>query len=125
MKKKQCFYNAFRVALAENRGQYCEGFAMPPGTRWPTQHAWITLDETHAIDVTWDEPEGSSYFGLSVPIKPLAKFFLKTDSVAGITAIEHERQVKPLLRSIGCWPLPDDVLAARSEIRLLISESDC
>jgi hypothetical protein len=121
MKKKQCFGNAYRVALAEKRGLYCEGFAMSSGTRWPIQHAWITLDETHAIDVTWDDPEQSSYFGISIPINPLATFFLKTDTVGGITSAEHESHVKPLLHSIGCWPLPADVLAARSEIRRLVS----
>jgi hypothetical protein len=43
-------------------------------------NACITLDETHAIDMTRDDPEHSTYFGISVPIDPLVRFCFKTDS---------------------------------------------
>jgi hypothetical protein len=44
--------NALSLAV-NDRGHYVEGFALPPGSDQPTHHAWITLDDVHAIDVTW------------------------------------------------------------------------
>ena len=40
-----------------------EGVALSRGS---IHHAWITLDGTHAVDVTWREPS-SAYFGIAFP----------------------------------------------------------
>jgi hypothetical protein len=36
------------------------------------EHAWVTMDNIHAIDVTWTDPERASYFGVPIPTVTLA-----------------------------------------------------
>jgi hypothetical protein len=60
--QKQCFANAFGLADAK-RGFYVEGYALHDG--WLFQHAWITLDGLHAVDVTLRGPVSDyEYFGV-------------------------------------------------------------
>jgi hypothetical protein len=68
---KQCFYNAGRLAL-DDRGIYVEGYASHSG--YPVHHAWVTLDGTHAIDVTWDKPADCHNFGIAFPKEIVSRY---------------------------------------------------
>jgi hypothetical protein len=52
---KQCFVNAGDLAL-RGLGTYVEGFAIDPKTGALVHHAWLSLDGTNAVDVTWRTP---------------------------------------------------------------------
>lgn len=60
---KECYANAGRIAIMDDRFIYVEGFAT---SMIPTGHAWL-LDTLSGLilDTTWDD--GQSYFG--IPIK--------------------------------------------------------
>jgi hypothetical protein len=75
--KRQCFHNAMMLAI-EGRGTYVEGYAASYCGNFITEHAWVTLDNIHAIDVTWPDPEQAAYFGVPIPDKKVvAKLFLR------------------------------------------------
>jgi hypothetical protein len=63
-RKKQCYTNSFNLADAghgdSHRGFYVEGFALRGDHLF--QHAWVTPDGLHAIDVTLREPASENYF---------------------------------------------------------------
>jgi hypothetical protein len=59
---QHCFFNSLTIATDEcgtypQGGTYVEGYAISrDGRGVPLHHAWITLDGTNAIDVTWRAP---------------------------------------------------------------------
>jgi hypothetical protein len=63
-KIKQCYMNSFTLADAghgdSHRGFYVEGFVLRGDHLF--QHAWVTPDGLHAIDVTLREPASENYF---------------------------------------------------------------
>jgi hypothetical protein len=70
----RCFYNAGRLAC-EQRGTYVEGFALSLGGADPVHHAWLTLDGSDAVDVTWRGPiPQCHYFGIQFHTEVLARF---------------------------------------------------
>jgi hypothetical protein len=70
---KQCFHNAAMLAI-EGRGTYVQGYAAREhGVQLPIEHAWITVDNVHAIDVTWPDSEQAAYFGVPIPTTVLGK----------------------------------------------------
>jgi hypothetical protein len=76
MAKKQCFCNA--QSLAEmDRGTYCEGFVLSPGSGPAFLHAWITLDGRSAIDVTLPGAEECKYFGIPFGEPSLKELMIK------------------------------------------------
>jgi hypothetical protein len=77
--EKQCFFNAGMLAM-ESRGTYVEGYAIRRANIL-IHHAWITVDNVHAIDVTWTHPEQSGYFGVPIPSTVLAKIMCKWDEL--------------------------------------------
>jgi hypothetical protein len=68
---KRCFWNAAKLAL-DNRGTYVEGYASFHGTS--IHHAWVTLDDEHAIDVTWDNPADCHYVGIAFPKEIVSRY---------------------------------------------------
>jgi hypothetical protein len=82
---KQCFVNAGDLALRE-RGTYVEGFAICPGVGIPVHHAWLTLDGTDAIEVTWrDRASECHYFGISFSnevLEPIRKVWIHDEGFA-------------------------------------------
>ena len=63
---KKCFQNAGRLAF-RGRGIYVEGYALSRlDDDWPKHHAWITLNGSEAVDVTWAKGETCEYFGIAV-----------------------------------------------------------
>ena len=75
MKQKQCFGNAAKLAL-HNRGIYVEGFVLTPGS-WPIHHAWLTLDEVHAIDVTLKDAPACHYLGIPFSHEVLCEWYIR------------------------------------------------
>jgi hypothetical protein len=75
---KRCYQNAGDLALQE-RGTYVEGFAIDPSTGVPAQHAWLTLNGTDAVDVTWRTPATECYyFGIRFSNEVLRRFTVRT-----------------------------------------------
>jgi hypothetical protein len=65
--EKQCFRNAGLLA-ERDEGTYVEGFAIGSFRDLPIHHAWLTLDGTNAVDVTWPTPANEChYFGIALP----------------------------------------------------------
>ena len=60
-KPRACFGNAATLAL-QDRGTYVEGFALSQGHL--VHHAWIALDDVHAIDTTWPNAPDCHYLGV-------------------------------------------------------------
>jgi hypothetical protein len=62
--KKQCYMNSFVLADEGHgdarRGFYVEGLALRGDHLF--QHAWVTLDGQHAIDVTLRQPASENHF---------------------------------------------------------------
>lgn len=67
MAAKQCYRNSFLLA-SEERAVYCEGFALVRGERpFAFHHAWVSLDNQTAIDVTLRSEKAVSYLGVAFP----------------------------------------------------------
>ena len=92
---KACYRNAAAVALKDfmlgqdNGAIYCEGFARTFIVGHWVQHAWITLDGKHAIDVTWPDdddlmlPNERGYFGVTFELKEVSRAMIERDGIAG------------------------------------------
>jgi hypothetical protein len=75
-----CYRNAGALATddREDYGTYVEGYAMSPRGGSPMQHAWLTLDGTNAVDVTWrHSAEECQYFGIPFSNEVLNRFILR------------------------------------------------
>ena len=71
---KECFSNAGRLALADDRLTYCEGFAMRDNLQFPIHHAWARNESGAIIDATWNDPTDCTYLGIEFPTKFLRKW---------------------------------------------------
>jgi hypothetical protein len=58
----ECFANAQRLATENDRLTYREGYAVA-GTGLAVLHAWVVLDSTVVVDVTWRGPRGHRIVG--------------------------------------------------------------
>jgi len=75
--------------LQKERGFYVEGYAMSHED-WPFQHAWITLDGLHAVDVTLRSPASDCfYFGISIPFRILRAEILARDGRFPVPLLDH------------------------------------
>jgi hypothetical protein len=64
--KKECFLNSY-YAADKGQGFYVEGYGLYED--WLFQHAWITLDGLHAVDVTLrGSVSGYHFFGIPIPL---------------------------------------------------------
>jgi len=86
---KNCYQNAGDLACT-GRGQYVEGFAISGNTGACCQHAWITIDGVHAIDVTWRNAVQCHYFGIVFPAEVLATWMLKRGYWGLLDPVEDE-----------------------------------
>jgi hypothetical protein len=69
-RKKECFLNSY-YAADEGLGFYVEGYALHKDLLF--QHAWITLDGLHALDVTLRGPISDyRYFGIPFSLEILS-----------------------------------------------------
>ena len=71
-KPKQCFKNAYLLALAEGF-TYCEGYA---NGVIPLMHAWCLDKNKKVIDPTWKD--GKDYFGVEIPIEVADRIMAKS-----------------------------------------------
>ncbi len=62
-RKKQCFCNAFDLALDNPDLTYVEGYAKT-GRQPEVLHAWVVDKSNRVVDNTWDNPESNEYFGI-------------------------------------------------------------
>ena len=89
---KNCYMNAAVVAVDQGRGTYVEGLAIGRGGLMP--HAWLTLDGTNAVDITWREPAGEcQYFGIPFSAEVLRKFTRRTRTYGPLLKRNELRQV--------------------------------
>ena len=72
-----CFLNAATIATRDINATYVEGIAWSPRSRCGVHHAWITLDDEHAIDQTWQYDPGTIYVGIAVPSADLRRIFIR------------------------------------------------
>jgi hypothetical protein len=109
---KKCFVNAGDLALGGS-GTYVEGFAISPSVGIPVHHAWLTLDGTDAVDVTWRTPASEChYFGISFSNEVLEKFIRRTKCWGPLL---WDDEVEQVLRDADLPPLTN-VIRPRSSI---------
>lgn len=79
--KKECFRNAFELALMNDNLVYCEGYAVDI---LPLHHAWcVEKDTGKVVDPTWNNPESCIYFG--VPFKlEFARHTVVSNEIYGV-----------------------------------------
>lgn len=59
---KECFANAGKLALIDERFVYVEGYAI--GSIVPVHHAWCVDNGGRIVEPTWKKP-GEAYFGVA------------------------------------------------------------
>ncbi len=106
---KQCYKNSQEMLLfADHLLTYCEGYAIGK-VGVPTLHAWLVQIDGAVLDVTWDEPENATYYG--IPFK--AAYVLKRQLVTAhwLSVLDNYHEQWPLLtgkhkaeRAIMPWP---------------------
>jgi hypothetical protein len=69
---KNCFGNATKYVLRNKGPIYVEGFVVSNTVPWPIHHAWVSLNETDAMDLTL-ESENYQYFGVPFDTDTLRK----------------------------------------------------
>lgn len=74
-KPGNCYAVAGGLAL-DGRGFYVEGFAHHPGDPAPIRHAWITTDETDAIDPSCEYALECSYYGVPFSLRALSRLLM-------------------------------------------------
>lgn len=94
-----CYANAARYVLEHDKLHYCEGYALSLRLPIPVPHAWVVDDDGHAIDPTWDYPEGEAfYFGVPFLCDNTWVRLLKLGTF-GIIASDWEQGDNDLLRN--------------------------
>jgi hypothetical protein len=84
-----CHANSARAVLEDERLFYVEGAARHQEGWW-VEHAWVTLDHVHAIDLTW---RGQSTLGSRRHKEAIHRF--------GADAANHTKRTKPADEYIG------------------------
>jgi hypothetical protein len=82
MARKCCVYNAARLAF-QRRGTYVEGFASKTGS-FLFLHAWITVDDEHAVDTTLPDGPQYQYLGIAFPEHLILKVFAEHGMYCGL-----------------------------------------
>jgi hypothetical protein len=105
---QHCFFNSLTIATDEcgtypQGGTYVEGYAISrDGRGVPLHHAWITLDGTNAIDVTWRAPpEQCLYFGIPLPRAVLRTFICETHGAGPVLRDYEDGKVQQVLAEAG------------------------
>lgn len=89
---KECFANAFRLAMARDELRYAEGYAMRDGS-FGMHHAWCVDAQGRVVDPTWDFP--ADYYGVIYDLAYVGKVVSKK-GVFGV--IDNWTEDYPLLR---------------------------
>lgn len=90
---QNCYMNAAVVAVDQGRGTYVEGLALGRSGGL-VLHAWLTLDGTNAVDITWREPAAEcQYFGIPFLVEVLRKFTRRTRTYGPLLEPNELRQV--------------------------------
>lgn len=77
---KDCYRNSYHAAGRHEGMLYVEGFAMVRD-HFPFQHAWISPDGTHAIDLTIRYPPSEiQFFGIAFSIGKATTELVETDA---------------------------------------------
>lgn len=113
---KQCFANSQRTLIerwwaGDESLTYVEGFAYHGklGTTFKVHHGWLVDEEGRVIDLTWECPESSIYFG--VPFQ--TEYVKQQASTSGMwaTLLYHEwtdfellRGITPIAEALKPWP---------------------
>lgn len=92
---KQCFFSSQAILMKllkkglEEEYTYVEGYASSGelGFILPVHHAWLADREGRVIDVTWNKPEASVYFG--VPFRSRYVFEMIEKSSRCHSLIDH------------------------------------
>jgi hypothetical protein len=94
--RKACYTNAANLAL-DGRGTYVEGFVCPTDLDVVVvfQHAWITLDDVHAIDTTLPDAPGHLYFGIPFTNEIVAHAILRRESFGLLFLLEEHPDLVP------------------------------
>lgn len=96
-KPNLCFMNAAQSviwdgsrpkALQDLDLTYVEGYAMRPSVGIPLHHAWLESPSGEVLDLTWRNPEGCLYWGVSVSTDDL-RFTLMRTGVYGVLDLGH------------------------------------
>jgi hypothetical protein len=77
--KKECFTNAFNLAMSEPNLTYCEGLAIPSNLPIPFDHAWCIDQEGNVVDNTWDDSEGCVYYGVGFEFEDVRQIVLESE----------------------------------------------
>lgn len=91
-KMKECFRNAYLLALSRPHMTYCEGYAAGIGIM-PVMHAWCIDENGQVVDVTWKD--GRNYFGVPFKIAYVSRIIRSKKNYGIIDNWEHKW---PLLR---------------------------
>jgi len=89
-KKKECYYNTYKMVSENPELKYVEGFAM---SIIPIEHAWAVDPKGYVVDPTWDD--GSAYFGVVFPIVYVIRLMFSKGFVGPV--IDNWEQKWPLL----------------------------
>jgi len=98
-KAKQCYYNAQKAAISNNKVTYYEGLAYSRGLI-PVDHAWVVYRGV-VIDPTWErwsKERLAVYLGVPIPTEYIAKHWAKygtADNLLKIYYWERISKVKP------------------------------
>ncbi|HDZ36949.1 MAG TPA: hypothetical protein ENH62_01455 [Marinobacter sp.] len=100
-RKRQCFKNAFNLALDNASLTYCEGFVRDPSGSLLILHAWVTDGHGRAIDNTLREPP-SAYAGVPFRTDFLNDYHLRNRAV--ICLLDDHLHDWPMLGELGDRP---------------------
>lgn len=89
MTPKNCFQNSHALAQ-ESTLKYVEGYAISPHAPLLVHHAWC-VDHLHrVVDVTWDAPERSFYFGVKIDRETMER---ETDRTGSYSVLSGEIRI--------------------------------
>ena len=74
-KMKDCFKNAFWLAIENEDLTYVEGYAL---SIIPVLHAWCVDKQNRVIDPTWPDQENCQYYGVKFEKEFVRKFITKS-----------------------------------------------
>jgi hypothetical protein len=96
--RHQCFENACYLAHERPALTYVEGYGFKSRIPVPILHAWCVDRAGRVVDITWNEPDKSCYFG--IPFKTsFLRFFLIQEKHYGIL----DSPYAPIQQ--GVWPV--------------------
>ena len=92
----ECYRKAAMFAMKHPELKYVEGFAFGPPNDVVYAHSWNVDDKGRVIERTWYQPddwvEGTTYYGVVVEIKEVAKRLLERDVFSPFLPIVEEFQ---------------------------------